>query len=217
MTPFNATLISFGFECLAFGVALFNFRKMKTRYLPVVVSLAMGVINDTVSLCLMFSGLSNSINANIYVLIDLFIIVWLFKKLSGEQMNYFLVIVIFIGFGLWILDNLILHSLQANNSLYRMGASALIVLMALEKLGDITLFNGPDRVLKTDVLILIGLLVYYCFKTFVECFHVFQMKVDKAFYVLLWLILATMRIITYILFSLAILWAPKKTEYISHL
>jgi hypothetical protein len=217
VTPFNATLMSIGVECCTFGVALFYYSKMKSRYLPLLILLGIGVCNDLFSIGLVYAGKSNSINANIYVLFDLLIIVWFFKKLSKTKRNYFLAIVAAIGICLWILDNLILHFVNCNNSLYRMGASAFIVLMTLERLGDITIFNGPDRILKTDVLILIGLLVCYCCKTFTECFHVFHLKVDKSFYVFLWMLMAIIRIITYILFSLAILWAPKKTEYISHL
>lgn len=217
MNPFNATLVSIGFECCTLGVALFHFRKMLKRYFPVCIFLAVGSVVDLTSIALVYAGYNNSVSGNIYVLIELFIMVWLFKKLSNRQTNYFLMIVATTGIVLWILDNLILHSIYANNSFYRMGASALIVLMCLEKLGDITLFHGPDRVLRTDLLIISGLLVYYGFKTFIECFHVFQINVAKSFYVSFWVILAVIRIITYILFSLAILWTPKRTEYISHL
>jgi len=179
--------------------------------------LAIGVFNDILSLWLMYSGHSNSANGNIYVLIDMVLIFWLIKLLSKTRTNYFLIIIMILGIAIWILDNLILHTVYQNNSLFRMCASAFIVVICLEKLGDITLFNGPDRVIRTEVLILAGLLAYYGFKTFIECFHVFQMHVSKSFYISFWVILAMIRIITYILFSLAILWAPKRTEFITHL
>lgn len=217
MTPFDATLMSIGFECCTFGVALFFNKRLRSRYLPVLILLAVGVANDLYSVALVFAGKDNTVNGNVYVLIDLLIIVWFFLRLACSRRNYFLIGVAAIGILVWIYDNMILHSIDTNNSLYRMTASALIVLMSLEKLSDITLFNGPDKVLRTDVLIVVGLLVYYCFKTFIESFHVFHMRINKSFYVSLWLILATIRIITYILFSLAILWAPKRTEFISHL
>lgn len=217
MFTFNASLISVGFECFTFGVALFYYKKLSDRYLPLIILLGTGFINDILSIVLVYNRITSNVNSNIYVLLDLGVVLWLFTRLSGKTKVRLPYYVFLIGSVLWCIDNVFLNSLFSNNSIYRLGASATIVLISLDKLGDLTLFNGPDRVLRTDVLILCGFLFYYSFKTFIECYHVFGMQLSKGFYIHIWNILSVLRILSYILFLLAILWAPKRKQFISHL
>ena len=195
------------------GATLFRWSRMKEKYLPLTLLLALGILNETTSFISLHYCANNTVNGNIYVLADFLLVVWLFARLDTFISKIFLSLIMVSGLILWIADNLLLHSLSANNSMFRMVASLIIVYISIDKVNQLLFFSSPIRLKNTDLLLSIGFLTYHAYKTFVEAFHVFPMPKDRAFYEKLWVILGIINMVTNLLFTLAILCIRQKQEF----
>jgi len=187
-----------------------RFKRMKDKYLPLAVLLITGFLNETFSLITECRGYFNSVNGNIYVLFDFILTVWLFHHLSSGLSKKFLITVVICGSLVWIADNLVVHSLYSNNSLFRMVASFLIVFLSIDKINQVIFSSGFIEPNRSDQVLCTGFLVYFTYKAFVEAFHVFSVHQEKSFYIILWVILGIINMIVNLLFTVAILCISKK-------
>jgi hypothetical protein len=197
-----------------FILAILFFRRLNGKYLPLLVLLSFGLINEVISYVSIILHATNSINGNIYILADFLLVVWLFAKLNRHQSKKIISGLIIGGVAVWMIDNLLIHSLEANNSMFRMVASLIILYMSIDKVNHILFFKTRFSLKNTDLLICMGFIIYHTYKTFVEAFHIYPMKLGAIFYERLWVILAIINIITNLLFTLAILCIRQKQEYI---
>ena len=82
-----------------------RFRKIDPAFLPFLLLLWLGFINEIISLSIMEAGFSNAINYNVFTLVEALLITWQFKKwklLEGqERVYYFLQFAFITG---WIID-----------------------------------------------------------------------------------------------------------------
>jgi hypothetical protein len=217
MSLFKITLISAGSILLPIFAIIFRLGRLKTRYLPMALLIAVGAINEVTSILIINNNRTTSVNGNFYVLFELITIIWLFKNLRLNISLKFLNGMAITGFVVWILDNLVLHSLHSNNSLFRLVSSLFITYLAMDKVNQTMIFliNNENR--KTDLLICFGLLLYFPYKAFVETFHVFTIKMGYDFTHGLWFLIAVVNMIMNLIFTLAILCIKPKQQFTSHL
>jgi len=172
------------------------------------------VLNESISLIYVYSHIPNTVNGNIYVLVDFLIVIWLFSNLALTYSRKFLASVIILGIIIWIVDNIFIHSISTNNSLFRMISSLFIVIISMDKLNQLLFFQNPYPNRNTDILLSIGILSYSSYKAFVEAFNVFPMPIDRlTFYFGLWVTLGIINIVMNLLFTAAILCIPPKQVF----
>lgn len=179
-------------------------------YLPLIILLVAGAINEGISAILIFSHGTNLFNGNVYVLVEFILAGWLFRRLTPVGNRPLLNMVVLFAVLVWALDNLILHSPYDNNSLFRMVCSLLIVCISIDRLCLLLFFNEPSPIKVPDVLICGGFLMYHIYKMFVESYHVFLFHMHNTLSQKLWLIMCVINIIMHIVFTCAILCLPKK-------
>ena len=197
-----------------FSVSLIKWNRLKNNYLPLITLLALGLFNESVSLINVYRHIPNTINGNIFVLLDFLIVIWLFSRLQLSYSNRFLILLIMLGILVWVVDNFLLNALSGNNSLFRMVASLFIVIVSIDKLNQLLFFQNRNGNMIADMLISIGVLCYYSYKSFVESFHLFPMAIDKiSFYTNLWVILGIINIGMNLLLTAAIICIPQKPAY----
>lgn len=187
---------------------------MRDTYLPLMILLGIGITNEIISYLFIKYRSTNNINGNIYMLIDFVLLIWLFIRLSVSLSKRFIAALLIIGSIVWVLDNILIHSLANNNSIFRMTASLFIVIICIDKLNQLLFFRDPYGNRNTDILLSIGILSYYSYKTFIESFNVFPMPITRSsFYIDLWVILDLINIIMNLLFTAAIICIPQKQAY----
>jgi hypothetical protein len=184
------------------------------KYMPLFILLWLGSLNDLVSYFFIRARSYSSINGNLFVLFEFLVVTWLFSRMDEKRSPRFFLIAICFGVGIWIADNLFLHTLLDNNSLFRMCASFLIVYMCIDRITPHIIFDQQQPFRETELLLASGFLVYHAYKTFVEAFHVFPTLMGRDFYEKLWVILNITNIIANILFTIAIVWLRQKLEFI---
>ena len=150
------------------------------------------------------------------MLLEYFLIIWQFNRLGRSFSKTFISVMLILGSAIWLTDNMILHSLSENNSLFRMAASLCIVYITIDKANQLLFFNRSVLIKNPDLMITLGFFAYYAFKTFLEAFDVFPMKIGYDFYGSLYTILGLVNLFSNLLFTLAILCIRKKQAFTIH-
>jgi len=193
--------------------AAIRLRSLSGRYFPLLVLLWAGLINEVISYALIINHSSNLVNSNIYTLIEFGLLLWLFYRLTNRRTNRFFIAGT-AGLIVWVTDNFFMHPISQDNMLFRMVSSFFIVFVSMDKISQV-LFSGLKEVYKkTDLLLCFSFFVYYTYKTFIATFSVFPMGLPDEFYKRFWLILSLVNIATNITYLIAIVWIPKRQEYI---
>ena len=213
MSLYYVTLLSAYSIILPFTAAMYRMKAMKGKYTPLLILLSIGFCNEVYSSFAAHYFKTNSLNGNIYVLLEYLMIIWQFIRLRGNYSMLIIVALISIGIGVWVVDNLVLHSLKDNNSIFRIVSSLFIVCACMDKANQLLFDSGPVLFKNTDLLLCLGFFSYFTFKTFVEVFNLYEMPVMTSFYADIWSILAVVNFLTNILFSIAIICIQQKQEY----
>ena len=211
MSAYQITLVSSLSILLPFAAGIRHFSELGKKYNGLFILLCLGLINELFSITLVNVLHNNATNGNIYVLLEFFLILWLFANLSDYLSGRFILSFLSLALLIWIIDNLVLHSVTNNNSLFRMLASLGIVYLSMDKINH-SVFFGKNRLFKsTDLLICLAFFLYFSCKTYLEVFNVFSIPVSLRFYETLWTILAVINVLSNILLMLAILCLRQKT------
>ncbi|MES2330245.1 MAG: hypothetical protein V4539_11625 [Bacteroidota bacterium] len=189
---------------------------MGARWTPLKWFIAVGIINEFISQFWIQSHHSNYTNSNIYVGIEFALILWQFyawtdgSRVTKTRLLFFRMAAL-IGFFAWIGDNLLLHRIDDNNSLFRIIYSAIIVLFSIDRLNCEAVYEKRRLLHNAIFLVCMTFMVYYANKAFVESFNLYHFNIRREFYVLLWVIMNIINIAASILYSIAVLCIRPKT------
>lgn len=207
------------FTILAFSIVLpvisgtIQFRQITTNgYLPVFLYVILAFLNNLASYILIKNGHSNHLNSNIYVLAVLGLLLWQFYIWNEEGKTKFLVVVAILSI-IWIADNVVLHSLKNNNSIFRFFASFFILYYCIKQINHQIFFNYQRISSNAVFLICVGLLIHYTFKAFNETFHFFSWVFGTTLIIQINRFVAFADLVTNILFSIAFLCLRYKSTY----
>jgi hypothetical protein len=203
---FNHSLV------LAAVIGIIRYRFIVKSFRPFLFFIWLGIINESVSLVLILTRHSNAVNSNIYVLLEFAVLLLQFYKWNDNNGPKYLLILL-TGTIVWVTDNILLHALTDNNSLFRIFYSIVIVLFSIDLVNRTIVFE-KDPVYK-NALFLIGItfIVFYGHKTFLEVFNIFSLPLSNIFYKYIWLTMSFINFIANIIFAIAILCIPKKEEF----
>jgi hypothetical protein len=196
----------------AFAVIL-RFKRIPLLFIPFAILMCIASFNELLSLLLILNGYENALNSNIYVLPEFLIFCFQFMLWGTLSRKGFSFIVI-LGLAVWVTDNIIVHNLQSNNSLFRITYSFALVLLGIDQAGQLIIFEKGRLTAQPVFLICTGIFIYFGFKTFTEVFNVFDIGLSNEFYYYLWFTLSVVNAFTNILFTVAIVCIPRKQEFI---
>ena len=201
------------------GIGVFigwvRFKKADPVFIPFLLLLTIGLLNEIISLLLMYSGRSNAFNYNLYSLAEALIITWQFRKWglfnSRPRFYNYLQILIPIGFAAewWFF---------AGNRVYYsyfiIFYSLMIVLMSIYMINQL-LFSIHGNLLREPVyLICMGFSIYFTYAVLVEAFWLYGLNESQPFRIGIYNILSFINLFTNLVFSFALLWTPLKPRYI---
>src|SRR5665647_259127 len=198
---------------IAAVIACFRIKAVLKDYYPFIFLLWMGLLNETISLFLLYSGHSNAVNSNIFVLLEFLLILYQFYCWSFSRPARFVVIT-FIGISVWLADNFLLNSIQQNNSVFRVFYSFVVLLFSIDKVNQLLIFENSNLKKNAMFLICLTFIFYYGFKACVESFNMIHLGLSRSFLQKLWMILNFVNLITNLLFALAVLWIPTRQRFI---
>ncbi len=197
---------------LSVVIGIIRFKSLLRTFYPFMFFICLGLANESLSLFLINTVKSNSVNSNIYVLLEYSL---LLRQFYNWNINYSKKCILAGTFGIiiWISDNLLINSINDNNSIFRIFYSFVIVFFSIDMLNRV-IVNEKKRISKNAVfLICTGFLMYYGFKAFLEVFNAFNLQFSNTFYTKVWMTLSIVNFIANIIYAIAIICIPRKQEF----
>lgn len=194
-------------------IGIIRFKSIIREYRPFLFIIWLGVINETLSLIFIFTLGSNTVNSNIFVLLEYLLIVYQFYKWNNKGLKKYMILAL-LGLAVWSADNLVLNSITHNNSLFRVFYSFLVVFFSIDQVNKLIIYERGPLFKNPMIIICITFLLYYGFKAFVESYNMFHLGLSKALLRDLWIILYFVNGIANLLYALAVLWIPTKVKFI---
>lgn len=206
----NTSAFSMIIACV---IGMARFAGILPAYRPFVFFIWMAVANDLFSYLVINTSNNNVINSNLYVLVEYGLLLMTFCRLDGSRMAkryYFLFIA---GAGVWILDNLLLHSLDHINSIFRVSYSVVILLLSIRQLSVLIVSEKRSLSRNAVLLMSVSFMFFFSFKAFFETFYILQPPFSRSFYFNLFAIFWVINLLTNLTYAIAILWIPRKQEF----
>lgn len=193
--------------------AAIRYKAVLKDFRPFFWLLWLGLLNETISLFRIYTIGSNTVNSNIYVFFEYCLILLLYCRWSQNRSKKFILLA---GLGLlvWLSDNIFINQITQNNSLFRMFYSFVIVLMSIDVINRIIVFDTSPVYKNAMFLIALVFVFYYGFKAYIEAFNVLHIGVGTKILITLWKILYFVNVVANVLFTAAVLCMPKKQKFI---
>jgi hypothetical protein len=200
---------------IAAVVGFLRFPQSKKEYRPFLFIIWLGLLNHTYSLISIHYFRTNTVNSNLYVLAEGLIYIWLFRGWGLFQTRKFLApVLVGILICVWVIDNLILHTLNTTNSGYRIIHAFVMIFLAIEQLSRLITLTQGSLFRNSIFIICCGVLIYFTYKAFVEVFFLVETKASLNFMYNIYFVLAYINCFVNLLFTWAIVWIPKKNQSI---
>jgi len=210
----NATVAEiFALSIVIAGViALARFKKMDPMFYPFILLIWIGSVNELLSVILVFFKFYTLINNNIYVLGESLTILWFFKKTGTVFSNKTIFLFLGISFIVfWFTENLILDFYAS--SYFRIYYSFVIVILSVTTVNYL-IVTAKKNLLKMPVfLISLGFIIYFTYEILVQAFSLYGLNNSLEFQKNVYMIMIYLNLFVNLLYALAILWIPRKREY----
>jgi hypothetical protein len=202
---------------LAAIIGAVRFKMVLEAYHPFVYLTIVGLTTEIVcylSIALDLSHLSR-ITTNIYVLIEFYLILLLFKRWGVFTLHKWLFIAISVVItAVWITDNFLIHSINQTNSFFRVCYSTVIVLLSNSQLSRV-MSGVQKKILKNaDFVICVTFILYFSSRAVFEVFYFVKAPFSDQFYLYIFLIFVCINILSNLLYAYAMLCLPMKQKFI---
>lgn len=195
-------------------IGWFRFSKTDPAFLPFLLLLSLGFINEAISLILVLTHRSNILNFNFFSLIESFLMALQFLKwglFEESKKLYYTVQILFVAG--WTAENFI-HSFYSFNSYFVIGHSFLLLMMSISMINVVVLKFSNPLFQQPIFLICIGLIIYFTYAILVEAFWIVGFNHQSAFRLKIYEIMSYINLFTNLLFGFAFLWIPMRPQYI---
>ncbi len=200
---------------LAVLISIVKFNKILKDYRPFVYFLVFAFLNEILSQYLSKVIGSNSINSNIYILIEFLLLLSLFKNWGYHtRKNAFYITIGVVVAVVWILDNLIFHPLTKFNSTYRIVYSFVLIFLSIDEINFIIVSERKNVIKNARFLICSAFIFYFSYKALLETFFLIEAPFSIDFYRSLLVILTFINLLANLIYTLAALWIPTKQKFL---
>jgi hypothetical protein len=205
---------------LAFSVAIpailgfIKFPGANPEYTPFFCYLWLGLLNEIISSVVIYAGYSNAINNNIYVLLESMLILWLFRRWKLFKTYNIYYALVFLYLAVWVTENLFVSKITLFNSYFRIVYSFATVLMSIQVVNQLIVRQQKSITRNPMFIITIGFIIYYTYKILVEVFWVYGLNNSPEFQTDVYNILNIINLICNLIYAIAIIWIPRKKEFI---
>ncbi|MBS4065291.1 MAG: hypothetical protein KGZ74_12065 [Chitinophagaceae bacterium] len=205
-----------GFSIVIAGVlGVVRYKIIDSMYYPFIFIVWLATVNHVLSLLMVRYFHSNAVNANVYVLLESAGYVFLFKNaglFKRRSNTHFLLLILLLM--VWVLDNIILHSITRPNAIFRIFSSFLLLILAVEQIVALLPRTGIPLFTHALFCICLGMIFYFTFKSCIEVFFLIQKDISVTLQVKLYALLVYLNFFVNLFFAWAILWIPRKKPYL---
>lgn len=195
-------------------IGIIRFPVITTPDRPLVLMFCLGFLNEFTSLLFIFFRCPTAVNGNIYVLLEYFLALRVFYSWGLHQsrlMGYFI-----LGAAcscVWIIDNLILHSLTTFNICFRIVSAMIIVCLSTDQINQLVYTEKGKLSYNTRFLAASGFLVFFFYKLFYEILYFIELPLSYPAHQNLYFIFLGFNLMYTLLYTLVIIWLPTKLKY----
>jgi hypothetical protein len=198
---------------LACVIGLFRWNNMGTTFRPFLIYCFLDCLTEITVFVLIVKRINPCFIINIYLLLSSLLLLWqfgnwfIFSKKSKILQGLAIIFLI-----VWGVDYFILHQLSDNSGFFRIVYSFILVMLSITCLNKlITLVDG--NILKDSrFLICVALIVFFTFNIFIEIIY-FNSSSSIIFKENVFDIKRIINVFANLVFALAVLWIPKKKNF----
>lgn len=194
---------------------LVRFKKVSPVFYPFLYIIWFGFINDVYSNVIVELGYYTILNYNINILIQSFLLLWLFRKwhLFGQSSKLYYCVFIFYGL-LWALETIFISRLLlAYNSYFRITYSFITVLMSVSVINYLLVKETRLLIKNSIFIICCAFILFYSLAAVSEVFFVYGLQLSNSFMSYVNRIIVITNLLCNLIYTLAILWMPKREAF----
>ena len=203
--------------CFSIGIAaiigVVRFNRINPAYYPFVYLCWLAFTNEIISYLLLYTGQYNSLNNNIYVLFESFLICWQFRKwglLSNKKLFLSLLTLFLLA---WFIEAFFIKGIKYTITYFRIFYSFIVVLMSLQIVSHILLRERSPLLRNSIFLICLGFIIYFTFKILVGIFWLWGLNTNDTFVSNMIWILVYLNVFTNLIYALAVSWMPRRLQF----
>lgn len=193
-------------------IGVVRIKRIHRSYYPFIWFLWLAVVNEIASLVMIRIFKTNAPNSNIYILLEFILLIWLFSNWSFRKHSRLILILTTFSF-LWIIDNLIIHSLFEFNSIFTVAASFVILYLSINEINHLLFSEAKHLTRNSRFIISLTFLIYFSYNATVEVFYIFKINFSDSFYHNLFLLLVFLNLFSNLMYAIATLWIPTKQKF----
>jgi len=195
-------------------IGLVRYSNINKAYYPFIYCIWFGLANETLNLWLVRNGHYNTVNSNIYMLLESLILTWQFKRwgLFQKRQVFLLFVWIIIGVA-WVLENFIFFTIQHFSSYFLITYSFLISLMSISIINKLIVSERKKLIKNSTFILCVAFVIYYTFSILSEVFYVYGIDESAGISLRMHNIAVVTNFISILLYSFAILWMPSKQKF----
>lgn len=191
-----------------------RFSRTDPAFLPILLYLTIGFINEAIGTILAYQGYTNVISYNLFGLVESVLLTWQFLKwgLFGKNKRYYYLLQLSF-FLLWMAESS-LFSVQTFNSYYVIAHSFVLVMMSITTINMVVLKETTPLFKQPVFIFCLALIFFFTYSILVECFWIVGFNHQKMFRLKIFEILSYINLLTNLLFAFGYLWVPMRPRYI---
>lgn len=213
MTVYEFNMISTYSVVPAACICLKRFPVILPSYRPFAYFIWAGLANELLTTLLHVNRRSSIINGNIYVLLEFYLMLWLFYNWGKEHhpAKVYKGLALLVG-ALWAADTLI-HSISLLNFIYRAVHSFIMVCLSIDGLNHLLMTEKRKVLYHPGFIIKLAFLVFFAFKVFYEVLFYANLSFVPLFYEKLFTIFLFINLLCNLLYMLSSLWIPTRQKF----
>lgn len=197
-------------------VGWLRFSNINSVFYPFLILIWINTLNEVFSSIIMQFGYYNTVNFNIWLLVDAYIFLWLFKKWNVFERSKRLYKSLWVLFSIvWTLETIFLSKLTLGfNSYFRILYCFIVVLMSINTINYLLLRERRSLIKNSMFIISCTFVIFYTITVLAETFFASNLKLGDNFRINIDHIVIFASLICNLIYTLAILWMPKKQAFI---
>ena len=199
---------------IAVLIGWIRFSKIGPVFYNFIFLITIALLNEMVGMVLSKIYQSNAVSINIYSLLEGLIITWQFKRwglFRRKTLFYFLFILLP---AVWCFEVFYLSSLFEFTSYFIIVNCLVIVLLSISMINKLLVTDSAPLLTNSIFLICMCFITLYTYNALIEVFWIYGLDASRSFRLYIYRIFYFINLLTNLTYALAVLWIPKKREFI---
>jgi hypothetical protein len=196
------------------AIALWRFRKLSRRYLPLLLLIWVGMANDHLSYWMGRIYRTNAPNSNIWFLAESLLMLWLFAGWNLFRNRWMPRLLTAVYFVFWFIETFLVRSILDFSVVFHISYAFISVLMAVQYINHLIVTEQKLTLRNSDFLICVSLVLFNTMNVLAEIFWLYGFNIDQVFAKSVYSLIGITNFFTNLLFGFALIWIPRKQVYL---